>query len=197
MRTIHRGKSYIINYHENKDMLECSKMVFCLLKYYTINKDIDVGVCGDEITSLRYKGVMSYGINVKLIRTIGEIILKHNVIGLNSIKTLTKLCSLAEFGYNKLLEEEAGVMQEEEALKRRDDGIKWYCPVCGNRLRYVTKDDKNWFDFCIGYEKTDGTEWFLCSNYKCNYSDVPLLLFNSALGWNKRAGDNWAIGYIK
>lgn len=73
----------------------------------------------------------------------------------------------------------------------------WFCPCCGHKLEVVAGDDEFWGDFCEGYRQKHNTEWFLCSNKECVYNDCPLLLFNSAYGWDKQAGDNWAIGYVK
>jgi len=73
----------------------------------------------------------------------------------------------------------------------------WFCPRCGHTLRVVPKDDEWWGQFCEGYRKDHETEWFLCTNENCVYKDCPLVLHHPVYGWDKPAGDSWAIGYVK
>jgi len=72
-----------------------------------------------------------------------------------------------------------------------------HCPCCGAKLQPVSPQDPYWGDFCEGYRRENGTEWYLCPSKRCTYHDAPLVLFNSYHGWNHPAGDNWAIGWVK
>jgi len=73
----------------------------------------------------------------------------------------------------------------------------WYCPRCGHKLVPVSKDNEDWGDFCERYRQDHGTEWYLCTNNKCVYSEVPMVVHHPAYGWDHPSGDSWAIGYIK
>ena len=73
----------------------------------------------------------------------------------------------------------------------------WYCPRCGKKLKVVSKKDEDWGEFCDGYRQDHGTEWYLCTNKKCIYSEIPMVVHHPAYGWDHPSGDSWAIGYIK
>ena len=101
----------------------------------------------------------------------------------------------------RLTVEEEEEELEEQAEQKHCDEIedlgKWFCPICGHKLDPVSKDNKDWGDFCNHYHEEHGTSWFLCSNKDCVYKDNPLVVHNPVYGWQFRFGDNWAIGYVK
>lgn len=102
-------------------------------------------------------------------------------------------CTIAEE-----LEEETKREQRYQAIQDSlDDPGQWFCPRCGHKLEQISKDNKDWGDFCNGYHEEHGTFWFLCSNKDCIYSDNPLVVHHPVYGWQHRSGDSWAIGYVK
>jgi hypothetical protein len=84
-----------------------------------------------------------------------------------------------------------------------DSNFIRFCPWCGADMRPVPVDHKDWGAFCQQYREEHDTEWFLCSGQRdgnatdCNAQNFPLVLHHPVYGWDHRAGDSWAIGYVK
>lgn len=68
-------------------------------------------------------------------------------------------------------------------------GIQLYCTFCGSKLVE---------EFNTSEDKYDQASYYHCLNSKCYYSFKSALILFHPLGTHKsRAGDSWAIGYIK
>ena len=66
-------------------------------------------------------------------------------------------------------------------------GKNWYCPFSGHVLKSYDKLLSN----------NDQSQLFYCTDSECFHHNVPLNFFNSTGGYKSKAGDSWAIGYVK
>ena len=73
----------------------------------------------------------------------------------------------------------------------------WHCVYCGNGLRPIRPEDGRWYEDTEKLKKAHGTEWFFCTNEDCTFADVPLVLCHPVYGWDRPAGDSFAIAYVK
>lgn len=72
---------------------------------------------------------------------------------------------------------------------------QWHCMRCGYKLVPIDKDDKDW-SYTWDLMRADGTQWFLCSNTKCEeHSDNPLILHHP-YNTHTEAGESYSISHL-
>jgi len=72
---------------------------------------------------------------------------------------------------------------------------QWHCMRCGEPLLPIAKDDKEW-DYTWELMKADGTQWFLCSNIKCeDHHDTPLVLHHP-YNTHTEAGESYSLSHL-
>ncbi len=72
---------------------------------------------------------------------------------------------------------------------------QWHCMRCGDKLMPILKEDNDW-GYTWDLMKADGTQWFLCSNKKCeDHSDNPLILHHP-YNTHTEAGESYSISHL-
>jgi len=72
---------------------------------------------------------------------------------------------------------------------------QWHCMRCGDKLLPIEKDDKEW-DYAWSLMKADGTQWFLCSNQKCeDHYNSPLILHHP-YNTHSEASESYSISHL-
>lgn len=67
----------------------------------------------------------------------------------------------------------------------------WYCMCCGFSTTPIERDSKHW-DRALKAMKTDGTQWYLCTNAECFHYDSPLVLHHP-YSTHTPAGDSYSL----
>lgn len=89
------------------------------------------------------------------------------------------------------------VKQESKEELRRDNHCCRFCPACGSKLKPVEEVDEDWWDIVEPVMRSCGTDYLLCTNTDCWYSDSPLVVHHPVYGCDRAPGESWAIGWLK